>query len=245
MMWKTFRYNNLKYCMIRMEVIWGIVILFIAGTALFWCLLNHPGEEIEKSEIHEKYEHKAQPSAESGLNDAVECYLCGSNKRSLMSYYRGMDDLGIICINQWYVMGLGICNPDGPENPDRIEGGNRTVRIGTGEGGDFFSISQDSRRGMSEVEIDYGENSIFNVDSVRDYLCQECLDKLLAVMDCYVPAGENAQARDLCMVDFQTMELYTLQEHNRSYFIRDYYVQIFMDDSGGEVNAFYMPILRD
>lgn len=48
-----------------------------------------------------------------------------------------------------------------------------------------------------------------------------------------------------CLIDFQTMELYALQEHNRSYYIRDYYVQIHMDDSGAEVNVFYMPVLAE
>lgn len=111
--------------------------------------------------------------------------------------------------------------------------------------GFFFRISQNFSRGISEIEIDYGENSIFDLNAVRDQLCQECLDQLLDVMDCYDLEGEEAQPRDLCLIDFQTMELYTLQEHNRSYYIRDYYVQIAMDDSGAEVNAFYMPVLVD
>lgn len=105
----------------------------------------------------------------------------------------------------------------------------------------FFQISQDSSCGISEVEIDYGENSIFDLETVKDQLCQECLDQLLNVLDCYGLEGEEAQPRDLCLIDFQTMELYSLQEHNRSYYIRDYYVQIHMDDSGAEVNVFYMP----
>lgn len=29
------------------------------------------------------------------------------------------------------------------------------------------------------------------------------------------------------------------------YYIRDYYVQMAMDDSGAEVNVFYMPVLTD
>lgn len=76
---------------------------------------------------------------------------------------------------------------------------------------------------------------------VKGQLCQKCLDQLLNVLDCYGLEGEEAQPRDLCLIDFQTMELYALQEHNRSYYIRDYYVQIHMDDRGAEVNVFYMP----
>ncbi len=44
--------------------------------------------------------------------------------------------------------------------------------------------------------------------------------------------GEESRARDICLVDFQTLELYSLQEHYISNYIRDYYVQV--DGRGGE-----------
>ena len=74
------------------------------------------------------------------------------------------------------------------------------------------------------------------------FFCQDCLDKLLAVMETYGPArGKNQSPEDLCLVDFQTLELYSLQEQYISYYIRDYYVRMDQTDGGMEVEAVYAP----
>lgn len=239
---KAYRQGKTRYYFVRMEMIWGMVLLLALPMTALPVLCSKQGESMDKR--HVNYGHKVQPAAFSGLDDAAECYMCGNSRRSLMGYYRGKDDLGIICVNQWYVVGLGV-RPEGQGDPVSELENQRTSMFGTGEGGDFFRISQDSSRGISEVKIDYGENSILDLNAISSHLCQECLDKLLDAMDCYEPAGEDAQPRDLCIIDFQTMELYTLQAHNRMYYIRDYYVQTAVDDSGAEVNVFYMPVLKN
>ena len=53
-------------------------------------------------------------------------------------------------------------------------------------------------------------------------------------------------ARDVCLVDFQTLELYSLQEHYISHYIRDYYVQINARDGDElEVIGIYAPVLEN
>ena len=48
------------------------------------------------------------------------------------------------------------------------------------------------------------------------------------------------------MVDFQTLELYSLQEHYISHYIRDYYVQIDgWDGNELEVIEIYAPVLEN
>lgn len=64
-------------------------------------------------------------------------------------------------------------------------------------------------------------------------------------METYGEESEPARPRDLCMVDFQTLELYPLQEHNISYFIRDYYIQVDSRDDELEVEAIYTPMLEN
>ena len=244
-MWKILKQGKVSYYLVRIEIIWGMAFLLVVFVISLIFLYHSRCEYAEKEGKKVAYEYKIQCSVESGLSDIAECYLCGKNRRSMIGHYRGNDDLGIICINQWYIVGLGIRGFEEQSDHNGVQESNRTSSFGTGEGGDFFRISQNFSRGISEIEIDYGENSIFDLNAVRDQLCQECLDQLLDVMDCYSLEGEEAQPRDLCLIDFQTMELYTLQEHNRSYYIRDYYVQIAMDDSRAEVDAFYVPVLED
>ncbi|WP_251386777.1 hypothetical protein [Mediterraneibacter agrestimuris] len=94
--------------------------------------------------------------------------------------------------------------------------------------------------------MEYGANSIFDVKKVQGHLCQTCLDKLLEVMDSCGYEGEETDAKDICMVDFKTLELYSLQEHYISHYIRDYYVQV--DGRDGEeleVTGIYTPVLEN
>ena len=53
-------------------------------------------------------ERKVLPEIQSELEDPEGCYLCGTAPESLMGYFRQFDDLGVICVNQWYVLDMGI-----------------------------------------------------------------------------------------------------------------------------------------
>ena len=148
--------------------------------------------------ITQQWESGKQPKpVKSKLGDVKKCWLCGDSNRSLMGYFRKFDDLGIICVNNWYVLNM---------------------------------------------KVHSREDGIFDVKKVQGHLCQTCLDKLLATMETY---GEEGEPCDLCLVDFQTLELYPLQEHNVSCFIRDYYVEIDADREKTKVLAFYAPKLED
>ena len=174
-------------------------------------------------------EYKELPAVQSELSDSEGCYLCGTAKESLMGYFRQFDDLGIISVNQWYVLDFGIL----PHEEDGADtSGTRTGMTGTGEGGDFFSSTQTPSRGISKVKVSYGEDSILDVEKAKTILCQDCLRT----------GREEPKPRDLCLVDFQTLELYSLQERHASYYIRDYYVRLDQTEDGMEVEAVYAPV---
>ena len=227
-----------KYYRIRKELVWGAGIL--AALFLFFTAFGKMKDtaDMPQQEEFTPMEFKELPSVQSELSDLEDCYLCGSAAESLMGYFRQFDDLGIISINPWYVLDLGIL-PDEEDGTDTS--GTRTAMTGTGEGGDFFSSTQTPSRGISTVEVSYGENSILDVEKAKTVLCQDCLDKLFAVMDTYGPEGEEPKPRDLCLVDFQTLELYSLQEQYASYYIRDYYVRLDQTEDGMEIEAVYAP----
>ena len=162
-----------------------------------------------------------------------------------MDYFRKFDDLGVICTNHWYVMDMHIRNHDEDGNLTGPQGNGHMGYTGTGEGGCFFHTEQMSDYGISEVSVDYGEDSIFDVKKVQNHLCQECLDKLVESMEIFCEETQKPKPRDLVLVDFQTLELYAIQEHNAGYFIRDYYVEIESEEDGVEVKAFYCPKLNN
>ena len=215
--------KNGKYYQIRKELIWGMGLLavFIACTGVFGAVerwRESPTDQVST-------ERKVLPEIQSELADPEGCYLCGTAPESLMGYFRQFDDLGVICVNQWYVLDMGILGQDmsgGEKN------GTRTSMTGTGEGGDFFFSTQTPSRGISTVEVRYGEDSILDVEKAKTILCQKCLDRLLSVMETYGPEREEP-------------ELYSLQEQYASYYIRDYYVRLDQTEDGMEIEAVYAP----
>ena len=60
-------------------------------------------EKTQEQEYH-PVERKVPESVESKLKDPKQCWLCGSDERSMMDYFRKFDDLGVICTNHWYVI---------------------------------------------------------------------------------------------------------------------------------------------
>lgn len=226
----------------RKKAVFGIcVVCFAAGMCLGGLAVgnNMQAYPTEEKEMEGTWERKKQPPAESTLENTEECYLCGNHKRSLMGMFRGKDDLGVICVNDWYVLDMQIRNLNG------MGGGGSGWTVGE-EGACSFQTDRNPERGISEVTVEYGTDSIFDVKKVQSHLCQTCLDKLLEVMDSYGYEGEKSGARDVCLVDFKTLELYSLQEHYISHYIRDYYVRIDgSKDEKVEVMGFYAPVLEN
>ena len=213
------------------------------------------GKEVEghrqssETELQEEYvpwDRKTPKPVKSKLKDLDHCYLCGNDNRSLMGLFRKYDDLGIICVNKWYVLDMKIRNHDDAGNLTGPQGHINTTYTGTGEGGCFFHARPNSDRGISKVTVSYGENSTLDMKFIRKHLCQDCLDKLMEVMETYGPEDESWEPRDLCLVDFNTLELYSLQGNYSSYYVGDYYVEI--DNSKEEelkVTAVYAPVLEE
>lgn len=208
-------------------------LMFLAGLAIGLCVpivraskLLMGSQESEQCQI-------TQGSVKSTLDNREECCLCGSNSRSLMGMYRGKDDLGIISLNNWYVLDMGV----GKDAEETMSGQNSSRITATGEGGCIFHVDLNHARRISEVRIEYSGENYFDADKVRGYLCQTCLDKLIDVIDVN---GDSECPVGLCMIDFQTQELYSLQEQYVTYYIRDYYVKI---ESGEDkiVTAVYAP----
>lgn len=226
----------------RTKIVFGIgIICFTVGMCVGGFIARFKTQDIpaEGQKTGKTWEKQEQSPADSTLDNPAECYLCGSHNRSLMNMFRGRDDLGVICVNDWYVMDMQIRNLDG------IGGGGSSWTVGA-EGACSFQTDRNPERGISEVTAEYGTNSIFDVKKVQNHLCQTCLDKLLEVMDSYGYEGEESGARDVCLVDFQTLELYSLQEHYISHYIRDYYVQVDgRDRKELKVTGIYAPVLEN
>ena len=80
-----------------------------------------------------------------------------------------------------------------------------------------------------------------DTNMLENHLCQNCLSKVAASLEYRKTDGENKEAIPLCIVDFKTLEIYSLQDYWRAYFVRDYYVEMDFDDNIVRTEVFYLP----
>lgn len=93
----------------------------------------------------------------------------------MMDYYRKFDTVGLISLNDWYVLDfqLKAYDENGNEIPNKTSS---NVLFGnTGE--ITYSSHGDVCRGMAEINITLPENYKLNKRNLTDHLCQSCLDK--------------------------------------------------------------------
>lgn len=198
----------------------------------------------EEVAVEEPMEKKTFGMVKSSLRNKKKCFLCGEKSKSLMGYYRKMDDLGILCVNDWEITDMEILSHDRDGNLTEGRGVSTRTSSSGNEGCSFWVMNL-SARGVAEVKVDFGEDSIFDLENARKRLCQSCLDNVLAAMETYGPEDTEASPRDLCLVDFQTLEIYSLQSIGASYTVRDFYVYVWHDEEKMEVTGMYAPELGE
>lgn len=214
-----------------------------AGVLVVLIGMKESGRIAGKSQSEPVLEYYEPEQVASGLEKEEECWLCGDDERSLAGYYRDSDELGIICLNQWYILSLGLQVQEKTDEWFENDGGVHIGYTATGEGGCYFRCEQNRNRRITTVDAEFGSDSLLDVGKIKNHICQKCLDKILEVMGTHGTSKEDARATDLCLIDFKTMEVYALQKHNLNYFVRDYYVRV--DTTEGEkveVVAVYAPM---
>ena len=73
-------------------------------------------------------------------------------------------------------------------------------------------------------------------------LCQSCLEKLSEAMEVKCEEGKEPEPVDLVLIDFETMELYCVQEQYTKRSIRDYTLWMAHTEDTLEINAVYTPV---
>lgn len=178
-----------------------------------------------------------------------DCFICGNREDSLMPYYGNRDSVGIIHWNDFSISDTEVraYDDEGNELFGQEESDSRLNAFGEGYGS--VSVHGMPNRGITDVTAYYEPDDEVDFDTVKEKLCQTCLDQ---VVDFYVDQknyGEDSRlgTTGYCLVDFQTKKLFTLSDPYRGYFIKDYYVtyEIVEDTEGSESRIemliFYAP----
>ncbi len=188
--------------------------------------------------VNEKTEYEIECVSE--INEA-ECCICGSNSRSMMDYYRKSGMVGLVCLNTMNISTLDtrMYSNDGTEV---IDSNSSSMHTSHGEEECSFSISGMADRGILEASVHYGEKEGADFDKIKEFLCQNCLDKVEAMYVDEMQLSDGAgRFHEVCLVDFATNELYTLGEHRLGYWIRDFWVHIDHKEDQSDIMLIYAP----
>lgn len=226
------RKKKSKYYSVRAEIMWGNgLVIGILIAVIFGIIYK---ENFNKDLTTNRDHH-----LKSDLDDITLCYLCGNSNESLMGYYRKFDTIGLISLNDWYVLDFHLKAYD--ENGIEIE----ESTFNNSTFGKTKEISYSSQgiitRGMAEIDVTMPEKYKLNTRFLEKHLCQECLEKVAGSLQYWKDENEKKESIPLCLIDFDTLEVYSLQDYYRSYFIRDYYIKMEFDRNEIKVEAFYLP----
>lgn len=211
--------KNIRYYRIRASVVWLTVFIIVA---LLLCCYYRKDIYNAWLQLGGK-EQVSYVGLESKLDNVAECRLCGSSDDSMMDYYRKYNTLGVICVNDWNIFELETEIHDESGEQTETHLGTRST-VGSTEEYNYKTNSIPGR-GIAEVIITLPEEYKTNVLGLQKKLCQDCLDKILESLECDRWKREEKEPLPLCLVDFQTLEIYSLQNEMQKIYISDYYVK--------------------
>lgn len=211
----------------------------LSATGIMLCMIlivNRKQDIYHRWEQSHKRESISHEQVISRLWNKKKCYLCGKNKKSLTRYYRKFDAIGVICLCDWYVLDLGLHESDGQkilaDNDQHISF--RMTNIGD------ISIMESSSpdRGMTTMDIYLPQDHKPDIEMLQESLCQDCLNDVMDTLQ--ISKDKIKQTYPLCLVDFQTLEVYPLQDPHTMYSIRDHFVEIEYDEDRIKIKTFYL-----
>ena len=216
-----------------------ICLLVIASTIFVVGGCQSPKVETKKDEKEIDY----SISVKTAIEKKEDCCICGTSDRSMMDYYRKSGMVGVVCLNTMNISNLDtrLYSNDGTEviEPDK-DGG--SMHNTYDEGKVSITIDGMEYRGIFEANISYDEDSKIDFDKTKEFLCQECLDKVASMYEeCMRWTEGEGRFPQVCLVDFATNELYPLSSHELGYNVRDFWVHIDHEKDSDNVMVIYAP----
>lgn len=227
--------KEVGYYRIRSSLFWLLIVVLVtcSGIAFF------------KTELHEMWvksrgrEDISFADLASQLDETDQCLLCGNNERSLIGYYKEMGGIGIIVLNNWQILNFQLHDPTAEE--DAVPADNGTANLyGNADGINYSGNSMPSM-GMASIDLTLPDSYAVDTEFLQNNLCDKCLTKVADSLTCSKWRNEKKEAIPLCLVAFETQEIYPLQADHLGYSIGGYRVDIEHSEDGLSVRTFLLP----
>ena len=233
-----------KYIRIRKDILWkgiAVLVIIILASMLVYQLMGRIDKNDASDYTSVEYIDITYEDLKSKVTDKEDCFICGSPEMSLMPYYRKFDTIGILSMNDCYVIDLGLKEYD-EVGKEITDGGNISIRS-TNLDNVKYTVDSNPSRGMADIEITVKENVRLDTNNLEKNLCSDCLPKVAEILEhSYKKGEEKKETIPLCLIDFETLEVYSMQDFYRGYFVRDYWVQFDFINDKIELEAFYLPV---
>ena len=136
--------------------------------------------------------------------------------------------VGIISVNDWHVLDFGLENAEESESS-----GSQSHYGNTGELNYQSHILKE--QGIAEMNITLPDSYQLKLNVIRNHLCQPCLEKVLESLEYNKWKTEEKEAIPLCLIDFKTLEVYSIQEISHKYIFERCYVKIDNDKNQSSI----------
>lgn len=215
----------------------GILVAFICLCAV-GCHDSGGDQDMQMEAISETEE-------EPYISDTAseKCYLCGTPEQSLLPFYEGQTNLGIISLNTFEFVPIEINRYDDYGNLiEEPAGFSSTSMRNTGENGFTAYVTPNHDRGYANATIYFENDKELNIDKADDFLCTECLNQTLE--ECW-----DDDPFGMGVINFETEEIRLLERNITAFTFDDFYVSCDLrtsDDSDGDSHQmdlliFYCP----
>lgn len=233
-------FEGKEYYIIKKKTFWfGAIILISVMVMALFRMYADAKEVVYGDEYKESY-YIEYGSLDSKLENVEECYLCGNADRSLMGYYRKFDTIGIIGLNEWCIIDFRLKAYD--ENGNEIRESGSNGMSGGSNQGVHYEVDSMASRGMSSVTV--SSEKEFDATCIQNNLCQGCLDKVTATLERYCKEGEKETFNPFVLVDFETLDIYSLQGNYTGMSVRDYWIEVLYEVGETTIDAYYLPKRR-
>ncbi|RKJ49052.1 hypothetical protein D7Y05_10440 [bacterium 1XD42-54] len=209
-----------------------------------------------KWQENQKYVTVKYKELDSELQEQEDCFLCGSHNRTMLSYYRQVGGIGVISFNDWYVTDFDLqsrkksnTDSDGGSNSNGVLGEENASSARTMFGfvnkGDIRIEKESMASGRrASITVRWPEGLLPDLTLLKENLCQSCLDNVLENQVIRKKKYDDKIPVPFCVVDFDTLELYSLQDTHTTFSTGDYWIEVREVREGLEMNAYYLPILE-